>query len=74
MTLLSPVTLDDAFLTISAPMLAVLKSKHPRRDAYFRAWIRRYHAELQAPAQQNAPASACMLALTGRIVTLATEL
>ena len=74
MTILPRVTLYEAFSMTNTSLTAMLASKHPRRMPYFQAWLRRYNNEVSGPDSWDAPASPSLLALSGRIITLATEI
>lgn len=72
MLLIERPTVGQCHAAIIAAYEAGLHSKPARRDAYLKAWSRRFLREAKMYGGHKRPASECLMALTGRAASLLT--
>ncbi len=68
MRLMQNLSIRECVAVVMAAHPAI--NHHPRRPAYMLAWIRREQREVASAGRGDAPASQCLIALSGRIAGL----
>lgn len=66
-------TVGQCHATLVAAYEAGRHSQPARRDAYLKAWTRRFFKEAKMYGGYKRPASECLMALTGRAASLLTS-